>query len=144
MKRNAAARAGDVLVLGKPLGVGILGSAMKKGVLDADGYAQMIAATTRLNKVGPALAALPGVHALTDVTGFGLLGHLVEMADGSGLTARVRYDAVPRLASGWTSAPRRPWQPARWRRVTSPSMAARPAWLLPTMNTWVLLPWWWC
>jgi len=99
IKRNRDARRGDVLILGKPLGVGILGSAMKKGVLGDEGYAQMIAATTRLNKVGPALAALPGVHALTDVTGFGLLGHLVEMADGSSLSARVEFARVPRLDS---------------------------------------------
>ncbi|MFM8863526.1 MAG: selenide, water dikinase SelD, partial [Limnohabitans sp.] len=71
VKRNADARAGDVLVLGKPLGVGVLSAALKKNALDAAGYAQMIANTTRLNTPGPALAALPGVHAITDVTGFG-------------------------------------------------------------------------
>ncbi|MBS0354527.1 MAG: selenide, water dikinase SelD [Proteobacteria bacterium] len=95
IKRNRDAREGDVLVLGKPLGVGILGSAMKKGVLDADGYAQMLATTTRLNKVGPALARLPGVHALTDVTGFGLLGHLLEVCRGAGLGATVDAGALP-------------------------------------------------
>ena len=95
IKRNRDARDGDVLILGKPLGVGILGSAMKKGLLDADGYAQMIATTTRLNKVGPTLAALPGVHALTDVTGFGLLGHLLELCRGAGLGATIRAGALP-------------------------------------------------
>lgn len=95
IKRNRDAHEGDVLVLGKPLGVGILGSAMKKGVLDADGYAQMIATTTRLNKVGPALAKLSGVHALTDVTGFGLLGHLLEVCRGAGLGATVEASALP-------------------------------------------------
>lgn len=95
IKRNRDAREGDVLILGKPLGVGILGSAMKKGVLDADGYAQMLAATTRLNKVGPALAALAGVHALTDVTGFGLLGHLLEICRGAGLAAKVSAARLP-------------------------------------------------
>ena len=95
IKRNRDARDGDVLILGKPLGVGILGSAMKKGVLGDDGYAQMLAATTRLNKVGPALAALPGVHALTDVTGFGLLGHLLEVCRGAGLAARVSAAQLP-------------------------------------------------
>jgi selenide, water dikinase len=98
IKRNRDAKDGDVLILGKPLGVGILGSAMKKGVLDADGYAQMLAATTRLNKVGPALAALAGVHALTDVTGFGLLGHTLEMARGAGLTAEIT--SAPPLLPG--------------------------------------------
>ncbi|WP_374482859.1 selenide, water dikinase SelD [Zoogloea sp.] len=95
IKRNRDAREGDVLVLGKPLGVGILGSAMKKGVLDADGYAQMVATTTRLNKVGPALAKQPGVHALTDVTGFGLLGHLLEVCRGACLGATVEANALP-------------------------------------------------
>jgi selenide,water dikinase len=64
-------------------------------VLDEDGYAQMIATTTRLNKVGPALATLPGVHALTDVTGFGLLGHLLELCRGAGLGATVQAGALP-------------------------------------------------
>ena len=95
IKRNRDARDGDVLILGKPLGVGVLGSAMKKGLLDADGYAQMIATTTRLNRPGPALAALDGVHALTDVTGFGLLGHLLELCRGAGLEAQVSASALP-------------------------------------------------
>ncbi len=95
IKRNSDARDGDVLILGKALGVGILGSAMKKGVLDAGGYAQMIATTTRLNTVGPVLAKLPGVHALTDVTGFGLLGHLLEVCRGAGLGATVTAADVP-------------------------------------------------
>ena len=99
IKRNRDAHDGDVLVLGKPLGVGILGSAMKKGVLDADGYAQMVATTTRLNKVGPALAKLPGVHALTDVTGFGLLGHLLEVCRGAGLGATVEASALPVMSA---------------------------------------------
>src|SRR5690606_5329636 len=88
VKRNADAKPGDRLVLGKPLGVGVLSAALKKDKLDADGYAQMIGHTTRLNTPGPELAALAGVHAMTDVTGFGLAGHGLEMARGSGLTAR--------------------------------------------------------
>jgi selenide,water dikinase len=95
--KNAGARAGDRLVLGKPLGVGILSAALKKGKLDDAGYAAMIAATTQLNRPGTALAALPGVHAMTDVTGFGLLGHLLELCRGSGLSARVDYAALPWL-----------------------------------------------
>ena len=98
VKRNAAARAGDVLVLGKPLGVGVLSAALKKNQLDADGYAQMVATTTKLNRPGAELAALPGVHALTDVTGFGLLGHTLELARGAQLTARVHYASLPWLA----------------------------------------------
>jgi selenide, water dikinase len=80
VKRNADAQPGDVLVLGKPLGVGVLSAALKKDSLDAAGYARMIATTTQLNTPGPELAALAGVHAMTDVTGFGLAGHALELA----------------------------------------------------------------
>jgi selenide,water dikinase len=97
VKRNSEARAGDALVLGKPLGVGIYSAALKKEALDAAGYAQMIASTTKLNTPGRKLADVDGVHALTDVTGFGLLGHLSEIALGSGLAARVRARDVPLL-----------------------------------------------
>ncbi|MEW6373289.1 MAG: selenide, water dikinase SelD [Pseudomonadota bacterium] len=97
VKRNADARAGDVLILGKPLGVGVLSAALKKDVLGADGYAAMIANTTKLNKPGRLLAAMEGVHALTDVTGFGLLGHLLELARGAGLQAELEMDAIPLL-----------------------------------------------
>ncbi len=97
VKRNSSARAGDLLILGKPLGVGILGSGMKAGKLDAEGYRQMIATTTQLNTVGSALAACQAVHALTDVTGFGLLGHLLEVCRGAGLAARVEAGRLPVL-----------------------------------------------
>ena len=97
IKRNASARAGDVLVLGKPLGVGILSAALKKEQLDGDGYRRMIASTTQLNTPGASLAALDGVHAMTDVTGFGLLGHALEMARGAGLQARLRFSQLPLL-----------------------------------------------
>jgi selenide, water dikinase len=97
VKRNAAARPGDVLILGKPLGVGVLSAALKKDQLDAAGYAAMIAATTKLNRPGTDLAALDAVHALTDVTGFGLLGHTLELSRGAKLTARVRYADLPWL-----------------------------------------------
>jgi selenide,water dikinase len=97
VKRNADAKAGDVLILGKPLGVGVLSAALKKDRLDANGYAAMIGATTNLNRPGAELAALDGVHALTDITGFGLLGHTLELARGSKLTARVRYAELPWL-----------------------------------------------
>jgi selenide,water dikinase len=97
VKRNADAKAGDVLILGKPLGVGVLSAALKKNVLGAEGYAAMIENTTKLNKPGKALSELPGVHALTDVTGFGLLGHLLELARGAGLTARLNMSQIPLL-----------------------------------------------
>ncbi len=97
IKRNASAKAGDVLVLGKPLGVGILSAALKKEALSAEGYAQMIATTTRLNTAGPDLAVLEGVHALTDVTGFGLAGHALEMARGAHCDVEVNWSSVPLL-----------------------------------------------
>ncbi len=97
VKRNADARAGDVLILGKPLGVGVLSAALKKGQLDAAGYQAMIANTTKLNKPGKALAELSGVHAMTDVTGFGLLGHLLELARGAGLTGQLKMADIPLL-----------------------------------------------
>mgnify|MGYP001627327573 CR=1 FL=1 len=97
VKRNADARAGDVLVLGKPLGVGVLSAALKKEKLDAAGYERMIATTTRLNTPGPELAALDGVHALTDVTGFGLAGHALELARGAKLAIEIDWARVPVL-----------------------------------------------
>ena len=97
VKRNADAQPGDVLVLGKPLGVGVMSAALKKGALSDAGYAQMIACTTKLNTPGPDLAALPGVHALTDVTGFGLAGHALEMARGAHCDMQLDWAAVPLL-----------------------------------------------
>ena len=99
IKSNAAAQAGDVLILGKPLGVGILSAALKKDVLGPDGYQEMIANTTKLNSAGPDLAKLPGVHALTDVTGFGLAGHMLELARGSHCTAHIDWSQVPLLSN---------------------------------------------
>ena len=95
IKRNSTARAGDVLVLGKALGVGILSAALKKGALTEEGYRQMLASTTQLNEVGIRLAGLPGVHAMTDITGFGLLGHLAEVCRGSALGACINFDSLP-------------------------------------------------
>lgn len=95
VKRNADARVGDRLILGKPLGVGILSAALKKEALDAAGYARMIAVTTQLNTPGPELAALDGVHALTDITGFGLAGHALEIARGAKCVVQVDWARVP-------------------------------------------------
>jgi selenide,water dikinase len=97
VRRNADAKAGDVLVLGKPLGVGVLSAALKKEQLSETGYRQLIENTTKLNTPGIALSALGGVHALTDVTGFGLAGHTLELARGAGLTAVVEWSKVPLL-----------------------------------------------
>jgi selenide,water dikinase len=97
IKRNADAQVGDRLVLGKALGVGIYSAALKQDALDAEAYARMIATTTQLNTPGPALAALDGVHAITDVTGFGLAGHALEMARGSGSTLVIDWSKTPLL-----------------------------------------------
>ncbi|MSQ49114.1 MAG: selenide, water dikinase SelD [Betaproteobacteria bacterium] len=97
VKRNSSAQAGDVLILGKPLGVGILSAALKKGQLSDAGYAAMLQSTTQLNTPGEALAEMPQVHALTDVTGFGLAGHLLEICRGSQLSAEVSFSELPVL-----------------------------------------------
>jgi selenide, water dikinase len=97
VKRNSTAIAGDALVLGKPLGVGILSAALKKGQLSDADYQAMIASTTLLNRAGPDLARLPGVHAMTDVTGFGLVGHLLEICRGSKTAANISAARVPLL-----------------------------------------------
>jgi selenide,water dikinase len=97
VKRNAGAKPGDKLILGKALGVGIYSAALKKDKLNPGDYEAMVETTTQLNKPGQMLACLEGVHAVTDVTGFGLLGHLMEVCKGSGVAARVDYKAMPLL-----------------------------------------------
>jgi len=98
LKRNSGARPGDRLILGKPLGVGVYSAALKKEKLHDSDYEAMIANTTQLNTPGPLLACLDGVHAVTDVTGFGLLGHLMEMCKGSQLRARLDFADIPLLS----------------------------------------------
>jgi selenide,water dikinase len=95
VRRNCDAQVNDVLILGKPLGVGILSAALKKDRLGEAGYRALLDTTTCLNRAGPDLAALPEVHAMTDVTGFGLLGHLLEMCRGAGQGAHIRMNSVP-------------------------------------------------
>lgn len=97
LQRNSGAREGDVLILSKGLGVGVFSAALKQGRLSDAGYRAMIASTTQLNSVGREIGAMDGVHAMTDVTGFGLLGHALEMCRGAGLSARVRLADVPLL-----------------------------------------------
>ncbi|MGE3147500.1 MAG: selenide, water dikinase SelD, partial [Pseudorhodoplanes sp.] len=97
IRRNADARPGDAVILTKPLGVGVYSAAIKKDLLSHGGYGDMIATTTLLNKIGADLAQNKDVHAITDVTGFGLLGHGLEMARGSKLTLIVRAADVPLL-----------------------------------------------
>ena len=97
VRKNADGQEGDVLILGKGLGVGIYSAALKKGLLSHAGYEAMIDSTTHLNTAGAELAHNDGVHAMTDVTGFGLLGHALEITRASGLDARIRFDSVPIL-----------------------------------------------
>jgi selenide, water dikinase len=99
VKKNSGAKAGDVLILGKPLGVGILSAALKKDRIEGGAYQELIATATQLNTPGRALADLSGVHALTDVTGFGLLGHLLELCRGAGLGASLAMREVPLLSN---------------------------------------------
>ncbi len=104
--KNSGARDGDVLILGKPLGIGIYSAALKKGALDEAGYREMIASTTLLNTPGAELSSIEGVHAATDVTGFGLLGHLSEICRASGVGAEIDAKAVPVFAGARTLAER--------------------------------------
>jgi selenide,water dikinase len=97
IRRNAGAMAGDALILTKPLGVGIYSAAIKKDALPHGGYGEMIATTTLLNRVGAELAKDEDVHAITDVTGFGVLGHGLEVARGSGLTLNISLKSLPLL-----------------------------------------------
>ena len=98
VKKNSGAKVGDVLVMGKPLGVGILSAALKKDVLPAEGYAKMIEVTTQLNKPGIELARLDSVHAMTDITGFGLVGHGLELARGAGVQINIDWARLPLIA----------------------------------------------
>jgi selenide, water dikinase len=104
LRRNSEARPGDALILTKPLGVGIYSAAIKKGALSDEGYREMLGFMTRLNLAGADLARDEAVHAMTDVTGFGLLGHALEMARGAGLTVRLRADDAPLLGQAETLA----------------------------------------
>ena len=107
VRRNADAKPGDVLILTKALGVGIYSAAFKKGALSPAGYAEMIASTTLLNRIGMELAKDAAVHAMTDVTGFGLLGHALEMARGSNLALVIRADDLPLLTEAASLAQQR-------------------------------------
>jgi selenide,water dikinase len=97
LKRNNTAQEGDILFLTKPLGVGILSTAQKRGLLKEEHLKIMIGQMTTLNKIGEELGKIKGVTAMTDITGFGLLGHLIEMAEGSGLSAEIYYDKIQLL-----------------------------------------------
>ncbi len=118
LKRNSGAQERDAIILSKPLGVGILSAALKKERLSAKGYESMIAYTTQLNQPGITLSKMPEVHALTDVTGFGLAGHLLEMSRGANLRANLSWRDIPVIAEAvefvkediYTGASTRNWQ----------------------------------
>jgi selenide, water dikinase len=97
LKKNNEAKEGDLLLLTKPIGSGVLSTAMKRGLIIREHYEELRSHLTKLNKIGEQLGSIEGVHALTDVTGFGLLGHLIEMAEGSGLSAELYYSAVKKM-----------------------------------------------
>jgi selenide,water dikinase len=117
LRRNSMAKAGDALILTKAIGVGIYSAALKKGALSPEAYDEMIGSTTLLNRIGTDLADHAAVHAMTDVTGFGILGHALEMARGSGLELTIEAEKVPLLrnAAAWardgyvTGASKRNW-----------------------------------
>lgn len=104
VKTNAAARDGDLLLLTKPLGIGILSAGLKRDLLAAEDYREMLRWTTALNRVGARLAGVAGVHAMTDVTGFGLVGHLLEVCRASQLGAVLDGERLPFLAAARTLA----------------------------------------
>ncbi|MBC6492748.1 selenide, water dikinase SelD [Flavihumibacter stibioxidans] len=97
LKQNNTARRGDLLLMTKSLGTGVLSTAQKRSVLEPAHYDGLLKQLVQLNNVGEKLAAIEGVHAMTDITGFGLLGHLIEMAEGSGLGAQIQYEKIPVL-----------------------------------------------
>lgn len=97
LKRNNTAREGDVLFLTKPLGVGIMATAVKRGLIKPEHYEVVLQQLAKLNNIGEALGKIDGVNAMTDVTGFGLLGHLVEMTEGSGLSAELNYSSIKKI-----------------------------------------------
>ncbi len=133
VKTNAGARAGDLLVLGKPLGIGVLSAALRRDALDAAGYAALLDCTTLLNTPGRALADIDAVHAMTDVTGFGLIGHLLELCRGAGLSATLRMASIPLLpgaaalvADGHvTGASARNWQACADAATLDPSIGGQ-------------------
>lgn len=133
IKKNNKAKEGDVLILGKGLGVGIMAAAFKKGVLSDAGYAQLIENTTKLNDVGSQLSEFASVHALTDVTGFGLLGHLLEICRGSGLQALIAFNQVPILSEALPLAISGYGPGAIERNMESYGQAVH---FSPNLNTW--------
>ncbi len=140
IKRNNTAREGDLLLLTKPLGTGILAAAHKRKVLEPEHYEEWIKVLTHVNSLGSALGPIDEVHALTDVTGFGLLGHVHEMAAGSGLSAEIYYDALPVLESARGYAAQRVVPDATYRNWNAYNKDVKFAAGVPVMEAFTLLP----
>lgn len=140
LKRNSTAREGDVLFLTKPIGSGILSTAGKREVLSAEGRTVLVQTLTRLNSIGEKLGAIDGVTAMTDVTGFGLLGHLLEMARGAGLSAELNYAAIPLLPGVVELAAQRVVPDATYRNWNSYSAEVAFAAGVDVMQAFNLLP----
>jgi selenide, water dikinase len=98
LKKNNTAQIGDLLFLTKPIGVGIVSTSVKRKLIKEEHYKTLVQQLTTINKIGEVLGKIEGVHAMTDVTGFGLLGHLTEMTEGSGLSAELSYSSIKRIA----------------------------------------------
>lgn len=140
IKRNNTTREGDLLLLTKPLGTGILAAAHKRKVLEPAHFDEWIKVLTQVNSVGAALGAIDAVHALTDVTGFGLLGHVHEMATGSGLSAEIYYDALPILESARGYAAQRVAPDATYRNWNAYNKDVKFAAGVPVMEAFTVLP----
>lgn len=140
LKQNSTAQEGDILLLTKPLGVGVLSTAQKRNVLKEEHLPLMLKQLGTLNNAGEALGKIKGVHAMTDVTGFGLLGHLIEMAEGSGLSAELIYQQVPMLAAAKEYLPQRMVPDATYRNWNAYSTKVGFGAGVNVMEAFTLLP----
>lgn len=140
LKQNSTAKEGDLLLLTKPLGVGVLSTAQKRNVLKEEHLPLMLKQLGTLNKAGEALGKIKGVHAMTDVTGFGLLGHLIEMAEGSGVSAELIYQRVPMLAAAKEYLPQRMVPDATYRNWNAYSSKVGFGAGVNVMEAFTLLP----
>ncbi|MDB5231889.1 MAG: selenide, water dikinase, partial [Chitinophagaceae bacterium] len=119
LKKNNSAQKGDLIFITKPIGVGILSTAQKRKLIKAEEYELLIKQLTTLNKIGALLSSVDGVNAMTDVTGFGLLGHLIEMAEGGDLSASLNYSSIPIIESAKTYLQQRVVPDATYRNWNS-------------------------
>ncbi|MES2003626.1 MAG: selenide, water dikinase SelD [Bacteroidota bacterium] len=140
LKRNNTAQDGDLLLLTKPLGVGILATAQKRELLKEEHLSLLLSQLRTLNKAGEALGKIDGVHAMTDVTGFGLMGHLIEIAEGSGLSAELSYQQVPILTAAKEYLPQRIVPDATYRNWNGYSSKVGFAPGVNVMEAFTLLP----